>query len=535
MRSALPAGGPICNNAAMSRSRWNYSLLPLTLAFALSGGCGSDANSDVTGGGDEIVDVANSRVKNQSIGNCWLYASVGWVESLHLRATGVELNLSETYLTYWDWYQKLTKTSSTPIEAIATGGFFSGATALMNQFGLLDEGAFIPGEATVDLSAAQDKAEGIINESLKTGVLRKDRSPATVRKELNRAFGLGADVVKNLDATFGPAAPKALGTVPAGFALRKTSDLIVAQKRASSTSVAKVSLRDEIMRWREYTRPTDRAQLRGYLRRVQKALHDGQPVLVVWNVDWESRDRATGTFPKMQPAAKIDGVHMTVLEDYQAAYVPNFGTLPAGVLVSDASVLSAALSDQVEIPFFRIKNSWGNTADPSGTGSYKGYADLYSQYLFPTDATAPAGLVSFVLPTDYDQSVPSGIATDLCAKVTTDGSFCASGLGAASTDKRLFTCDTGLSAKVATCASLCKKGATSGADACGEPPPPNPCTKATSPGKYCGSALGIAAGQPGASTLYSCQKDVDGNWISPGTDCPKGCVVYASTSDRCKP
>jgi hypothetical protein len=140
-----------------------------------------------------------------------------------------------------------------------------------------------------------------------------------------------------------------------------------------------------------------------------------------------------------------------------------------------------------------------------------------------------------VFPTDYDANVPSGIAPDLCASVSTDGSFCASGLGATSTDKRLFTCDTGQSATVATCASLCKKGTTAGTDACGEPPPPNPCEKATSPGKYCGTALGIAAGQPGASTLYSCQKDIDGKWISPGTECPKGCIIYSSMSDRCKP
>ncbi|MBL8715751.1 MAG: hypothetical protein JNL79_07130 [Myxococcales bacterium] len=517
----------------MMRLRWIFAALPLTLPL-LSAGCSSDAAPEEVTDSDDIINVINSRVKNQSIGNCWLYASVGWVESLHLRATGTELNLSETYLTYWDWYEKLTKSAATPMESITTGGFFSTATRLMNTYGLLDEGAFIPNEATVDLSSAQSKAEAYVNDSLKTGVMRKDRSPATVRKELTKAFGLTAEVSAQLDATFGPAAPRALGAVPAGFPLRKTSDLVVTQKRAGQPAV-NVKLKDEIPRWSEVTRPTNRAQLRGYLRRVQKALHDGQPVLAVWNVDWESRDRVAGTFPKMLPAAKIDGVHMTVLEDYQAAYVPNYGTLPAGVTVTDPTVLDAALADQVEINLFRIKNSWGNGVDPSGSGAFKGYADLYSAYLFPTDATAPAGLVSFVLPTDYTTTVPAGIPKDLCDTVATDGTFCASGLGAASTDKRLFTCDTGLSAKVQACAAICSKGTTAGKDACAEPPPPNPCEKATATGKYCGTALGILAGQPGASTLYSCQKDIDGKWISPGTECPKGCVVYKSQSDRCKP
>lgn len=517
---------------AWKRFAWTSAAAVLLVPL---GACSSDAAPDESGElSDDVVNVMQSRVKNQSIGNCWLYASVGWVESLHLRATGEELNLSETYLTHWDWYEKLTKPSNATIESITTGGFFSTATRLMNTYGLLDEGAFIPGEATVDLSSAQSKAEAYVNESLKTGVLRKDRSPATVRKELAKAFGLTADVVAQLDATFGPAAPRSLGTVPAGFPLRKTSDLVVTQKRAGQPATT-VKLKDEILRWSEVSRPTDRSKLRGYLRRVQKALHDGQPVLAVWNVDWESRDRAAGTFPKMASAAKIDGVHMTVLEDYQAAYVPNYGTLPAGVTITDPNLLTAALADQVEIPFFRIKNSWGNTADPSGSGSYKGYADLYSAYLFPTDATAPAGLISFVLPTDYDTVVPAGIAADLCDKAAVDGAFCASGLGATSTDKRLLTCDTGLSAKLQTCTGACTKGATAGKDACTEPPPGNPCEKATAVGKYCGTALGILAGQPGANTLYSCQKDVSGNWISPGTDCPKGCVVYKSQADRCKP
>lgn len=490
-------------------------------------GCGSSSSDAVTGPEDEIVDVPSSRVKNQSIGNCWLYATMGWVESLHLRSTGKELNLSETYLTYWDWYEKLVRASATP-DTISTGGFFTTATRLMNTYGLLDEGAFIPGEADIDRSAAQSKAEAHINASLK-GVLKTDRNAKTIRAELDKAFGLSAEVVAHMHATFGDAAPRTLGSVPAGFPLRKTSELMVSQKRASSATPTTVPLRDEIARWRESSAPSDRAQLRGYLRRIQKALHDAQPVLIVWNVDWESRNSGAGTFPKMMPAAKIDGVHMTVLEDYQAAYVPNFGTLPAGVNVSDKATLDAALSNQVEIPFFRIKNSWGNTADPSGTGAFKGYVDLYSAYLFPTDTTAPKGIVSFVLPSDYDTLAPT-VPADLCDKATTDGAFCASALGAPSTDKRLFTCDTGLSAAVTTCATTCNTGAT---HACAEPPPPNPCEKATAPGKYCGTTLGLATTDANARTLFSCQQDVNGKWISPGQTCEKGCTKVEGDSDRC--
>lgn len=514
-------------------------LAPLAaLPLFLTGGCGSADDAAVTGDDQEIVDIINSRVKNQSIGNCWLYASVGWVEALHLRATGEELNLSESWLTYWDWYEKITASKTTAMESITTGGFFSSASKLMTKYGLVDEGVFLPDEASMDRSAAQAKAEAYVNESLKTGALRKDRSAASVRSELNKAFGLPASTVQGMNAVFGAAAPKALTTsttIPATFLVRRATDLVVAQKR-SGAALKNVKLSDEIPRWREYTAPTSATERRGYVRRVQKAMHDGNPVLVVWNVDWESRDRTAGTFPKMQPAAKIDGVHMTILEDYQAAYVPNVGVLPAGVNVTDTKILDAALSNQAEVTFFRIKNSWGATADPSGSGLFKGYADLYAAYLFPTEATAPKGVVSFVMPSDYTTSVPSGIAADLCnsSKVTVDGDFCASSIGATATDARLFTCDTGYSASVRTCAGTCSvKGG--GKDVCTDAAPPNPCAKATAPGKYCGSDLGLAATDANASNLYSCQKDPKGTWISPYVACTKGCQVNVGASDACKP
>ena len=32
---------------------------------------------------------------------------LGWAESLHLAATGHELNLSESYMTYWGWFEQI--------------------------------------------------------------------------------------------------------------------------------------------------------------------------------------------------------------------------------------------------------------------------------------------------------------------------------------------------------------------------------------------------------------------------------------------
>ena len=51
--------------------------------------------------------LAGAPVKEQTIGNCWLYASVAWAESLHQIATDETRDLSESYLTYWHWYEQI--------------------------------------------------------------------------------------------------------------------------------------------------------------------------------------------------------------------------------------------------------------------------------------------------------------------------------------------------------------------------------------------------------------------------------------------
>ena len=528
------------------------SLPPLSLvlrvcslaAFALVVGCESakapapatvdPSVSPATGDEQEIVDIASTPVKNQSIGNCWVYATTAWAESLHLRGTGQTKNLSESWVTYWDWYDKLVSRGSAGSEKIEAGGFFQSAVAIMGKYGMVEEGAFIEGEAESDRSSAQGRAESAINASMSNGALKKSRSPEVVRAELDKAFGLSAPVVANMTATFGAGAPRPIGAVPKGFALHTADALQVAHKTPGKAATV-VPLRTELSGWEEIS-PANTPDRRKLIRRVQKALHDGQPAIVVWNVSWAARSGAT--FAKMGATNKVDGVHMTLLEDYQAALVPNFGTLPAGVTVTDPRVLDAALANQVEVSFFRVKNSWGASGDPSGSGNYKGYVDLYQQYLFPTDAGAPQGVVSFVIPRAYDGLEPAGLFPDLCGKApgAATGTYCAQALSG-KPDVRLLTCDTGYTSAMSVCGGGCSGSPAS--QACGGAPQPaaNPCTKAAQgAGPYCGSALGLASNAPGSSALFSCQKDpVSGLWISPSKPCAGGCLdAGPGSADRCK-
>ena len=93
----------------LSRRIMMASLLALGAAGAV--GCTADeesvasADEDPTGASvDDITGVDQSKVKRQSIGNCWLYATSSWLEALNKGASGVEMNTSESWLTYWHWF-----------------------------------------------------------------------------------------------------------------------------------------------------------------------------------------------------------------------------------------------------------------------------------------------------------------------------------------------------------------------------------------------------------------------------------------------
>lgn len=73
-----------------------------TLALGFASGCASDATDS-----SDITKIGESRVKEQSVGNCWVYATLGWVESLQVGTTRQELNLSESYITYMHWFERI--------------------------------------------------------------------------------------------------------------------------------------------------------------------------------------------------------------------------------------------------------------------------------------------------------------------------------------------------------------------------------------------------------------------------------------------
>ena len=100
----------------LKKSRWLTLASMLALASRrrrrLRGrpgrGPSGDAGRGTGSSTDDITQVDHSKVKRQSIGNCWLYATTSWLEALNKARHGRrEQNTSESWLTYWHWYEQL--------------------------------------------------------------------------------------------------------------------------------------------------------------------------------------------------------------------------------------------------------------------------------------------------------------------------------------------------------------------------------------------------------------------------------------------
>jgi hypothetical protein len=372
-------------------------LLPCVFALlsSIAVGCAPGASDVATSGDDAITEVKQTPVKDQSIGNCWTYASTGWVESLVKTASDKEMNLSESYVNYWWWFEQIYG-GSIQDNKVSEGGSWGIAVELMSRYGMMDEGKFIPEEADAQRSSRQASAVAAIDASLASGALATPEaraSSATVRAELDKAWGLDPTVVKYLDDTFGKDAAKSLLTdaVPEGVPIYAAKALPAKLKNSQTGSVDDVSLADAIgtaadaysyetrtgpYAWSEAQYPTTHAERRQFLKRVQRALHAEQPVLLSWYVDFNALDDQ-GRFLAPPATPGDQGSHMVVMYDYEVTNVPGFGTLPAGKLETRPDALQAALSDEAEIKFLRVKNSWGNYRSPVITG----YHDLYMKYL----------------------------------------------------------------------------------------------------------------------------------------------------------
>jgi hypothetical protein len=245
------------------------------------------------------------------------------------------------------------------------------------------------------MSARQKQALDALNASLASGALSNTqarRDKKLVRREMDQAWGLTPDVRAMLDRVFGESVTKTFASPttpadPAGSTITRAADFAVAYPTGPTLAPAQRTLAQAMTEWRQvYYSTTDR---RGFLVRVQKALHDAQPVVITWFVDFNAMENRDGplkgsfnmtTLGELGPGRQ--GGHMTVLEDYQAR-LPDGTVLAAGETIPPGDPrLAAALDARTEIEFLRVKNSWGSARpDRAFAPGMPGYHDLHLGYL----------------------------------------------------------------------------------------------------------------------------------------------------------
>ncbi len=389
--------------------RWLTMASLLALGAAGAIGCATeDGDAAAQGSSDEeaasvedITQVKHSKVKRQSIGNCWIYAVASWVEALNQAATGTEIDTSESWLTYWHWFEQLANGGAS--DEISTGGSYGTAADLIVRYGIVLEKDFIATESESEMSGRQSSALAAVNAGLKGGPLKDAvamRDRAAIRRELDKAWGLDPAVVTKMNRVFGVAVTR---TIDRSYVSRRPGYGIMASRelkarlrdpetRQFTTGTIDDALgrsgggwwapRSGKLAWNEVNYPGDEAGRREFWKRVQKALHDEQPVVTSWAVDFNALSSASrfslAELSRRGPGSQ--GGHMTVMHDYQAE-VPGLGLLEAGKPATPAQ-MDAALSDGTKIEFVRVKNSWGGIRpDRWSEAAIPGYHDLELAYL----------------------------------------------------------------------------------------------------------------------------------------------------------
>lgn len=350
-----------------------------------------------------VTDLDHTVVKRQSIGNCWLYAQTTWLESLLKTETSQDVDVSESYWTWWHWYDQLVNSS---ITELATGGFWSTSANIAMQHGWVLESEFIPSETGVEMSTHQSAALNYINAQLQAGGTLGSpqlRTAQRVRQELDLAFGASMATAEAMarSANSTVVGHDNLGDISLAQALGGTSS-----RRWSTVSFPRI--------YGEGAQPSalnveSRKQI---LRRVMRALNDYKPVVMSLMIDFNAMDiDDNGTFKKETLDAAggpgHQGGHMLVLEDYTVDNVPGYGDLGEGDL--SAETKAAALDG--DLNYLVAKNSWGKNRPERGLSD--GYTRFTKDYLqgqlawkWSEDSTADqvsfyTTLNNFVLPPGY--------------------------------------------------------------------------------------------------------------------------------------
>ncbi|MBI4705740.1 MAG: hypothetical protein HY744_32000, partial [Deltaproteobacteria bacterium] len=175
--------------------------------------------------------------------------------------------------------------------------------------GLIAEDKFIAEDAQSEMSYAQKSALGTMNSELKSGRLKdadSRRDAKLVRQVMDEAWGLTDEVRGYLTKAFGEDGAKTLrdGASTAGTPIVSPHDFAVRYTERvtdpNKGTVKDTNLAVAIEEWEDASYPSwgSGSELekkrRSFQIRVQKALHDAQPVVITWDVDFNAMESGEG-------------------------------------------------------------------------------------------------------------------------------------------------------------------------------------------------------------------------------------------------
>ncbi len=341
-------------------------------------------SSEVDGREQAIVDVPQTAVERQTIGNCWVYACSAWAESLHQKAATDTLDVSESYWTYMHWFLQITSRSGASITEIATGGSFRELQRIVSAYGLMRERDFLAADSDDERAFSQSDALIRMNAALASGgalARPEDRADFTkVRQVLDDAWRLSVAVRTQLSTAFGVDMSRtfARGATATGTPVMSASAISAGYGGRTDRTLA-----NAFAEWREIGYSSWSA--RETLRRVQRALHAREPVVMSWLVDFNALESRWGhplygSFNLQtlegSGAPGRQGGHMTVLEDYQARLHGELATTVSEVSLQ--TQVAKGAFDMVRVadaPSVRVEAGQALRVAMTGDGD----ADLYVQ------------------------------------------------------------------------------------------------------------------------------------------------------------
>ncbi len=225
---------------SIARSSLVALVLGASVASVGSVACGSPNGAVVTSDDNDVTSIPVSSVQDQGqSGNCWLYATAGWMESLHAARTGdTSLHLAPSYWLYWDLYDQIVngEIAATGGQVIF-GGYWARAVDLAARYGMMKMGDFEADDAVASVNALN-----AVNAAIASGALgpdaQKDRT--TVLATLNHALGLSDALATALANTFGKDGTRTfdVGAQAADPTILSPHDFAIRTVRAGTDPVA---------------------------------------------------------------------------------------------------------------------------------------------------------------------------------------------------------------------------------------------------------------------------------------------------------